>query len=292
MTTDIPILNGIAGIADRYDGYILDLWGVVHNGLKPLPGVIDTLERLRATGRHTCLLSNAPRRLSALIDRLEEIGVPRRLYDHVMSSGEATHEALAGRADPFTAELGRRCLHIGPPRDVSIYGGLGYEVTESPAEADFVLNTGIREHHETVADYEEVMAAAARRGLPMICANPDLVVMVGDTPAICAGALAARYEALGGAVVYYGKPYPSVYEACFGLLAGIDRGRILAVGDSFRTDIAGANAMGLDSLLVAGGIHADDLSAEPGGPIDPGKLGRAAEAAGHRPTYAAPGLIW
>ena len=136
------------------------------------------------------------------------------------------------------------------------------------------------------------MADAAGRGLPMICANPDLVVMVGDDPAICAGALAARYESLGGEVVYHGKPHPSVYRRCLALLDGVDRSRILTVGDSFRTDISGANAMGLDSLLVAGGIHADDLTSTPGGPIDPGRLDDAVQAEGQRPTYAGPGLVW
>ncbi len=291
MSPEIPILPGVGAVAARYDGFILDLWGVVHNGQRPLPGVIDCLRRLRAEGKSVCLLSNAPRRIEGLIGRLEEIGVPRDHYDHLMSSGEATHEALAAPPDDFHRALGRHCLHIGPPRDTNIYDGLDFEIVGRADEADFVLNTGIIDYADTVEDYGGPLAEAAALDLPMICANPDLVVVVGDTPAICAGALAKHYEELGGRVAYHGKPYPSVYQRCFQLMPDVDRARFLAVGDSFRTDIAGANAVGIDCLLVAGGIHAKELSGPDGG-IDPAKLAAAVAESGHRPTYGGTGLIW
>ena len=292
MSSDIPILAGLGEIAGRYDGFILDLWGVVHNGKRPLPGVIGCLERLRAEGKTTCLLSNAPRRIDSLIGRLTEIGVPRTLYDHLMSSGEATHDALAAPPDAFHRDLGRYCLHMGPSRDTSVYDGLDLEIVDRPEGADFVLNTGILHESDTVDDYADLLAACAALDLPMVCANPDLVVVVGDTPSICAGALALRYEELGGRVAYHGKPHAAVYRRCFALMPKIDRSRILAVGDSFRTDIAGANAAGIDSLLVAGGIHADDLTATPGGPLHPGRLASAVAESGEVPTYAGSGLTW
>ena len=292
MATEIPILPGIAAIADRYDGYIIDLWGVVHNGRRPYAGVVDCLERLRRADKSECLLSNAPRRVAGIVQRLSEIGAPPDCYDHVMSSGEATFEALRDRPDGFHAALGQRCPHIGPPRDNSVYDGLDIDIVDDPAAADFVLNTGNHEYTDTVADYEGLLAAAAGYDLPMVCANPDLVVVVGDTIAICAGTLAARYEQLGGRVAYHGKPYPSVYARCFEMLTGIDRARIVAVGDSFRTDIAGANATGIDSVLAAGGIHADELAATPGGPPDSVRVADAAARNGHRPTAAVAGLVW
>ena len=292
MPSEIPILPGIGAIAEYYDGLILDLWGVVHNGQRPLPGVIDCLEKLRAEGKKTCLLSNAPFRIDAVIGRLENIGVPRGLYDHLMSSGEVTHDALAVPHDEFHRSLGRFCLHIGPPHHSSVYEGLDFEIVGQPQDADFVLNTGILDTADTVEDYADLLADSRALDLPMVCANPDLMVMVGDTPSICAGALAGRYEELGGLVTYHGKPYPSVYQRCFARMSAVDRARILAVGDSLRTDIAGANAVGIDSVLVAGGIHADDLTAGHGGPLDPGKLSGVVAESGHRPTYAGPGLIW
>ncbi len=292
MSSEIPILPGVGAVAARYDGFILDLWGVVHNGQRPLPGVLDCLDRLRGAGKSVVLLSNAPRRIESLIRRLEQIGVPRDLYDHVMSSGEATHEALAAPPDDFHRALGRHCLHMGPERDTTVYDGLDFEIVGRAEEADFVLNTGIVDYAETVADYEAALAAAAALDLPMVCANPDLVVVVGDTPTICAGALAKRYEELGGRVAYHGKPHPPVYRRCFQLMPDVDKARILAVGDSFRTDIAGANAVGIDSLLVAGGIHAGELAAGPEGGMDPAKLAAAVAETGHRPTYGGSGLIW
>ena len=292
MSPEIPILPGIGVVADRYDGLILDLWGVVHNGKRPLPGVINCLERLRAAGKAICLLSNAPRRIDSLIARLTEIGVPRGLYDHLMSSGEAAHDALALPPDEFHRSLGRFCLHMGPPRDNSVYDGLDFEIVGRPQDADFVLATGILDSEDTIEDYADVLIEAMALDLPMLCANPDLVVVVGETPQICAGALAQFYEELGGLVAYHGKPYPSVYQRCFSLMPAVDRARILAVGDSFRTDIAGANAVGIDGLLVAGGIHADTLTTGPGGPLDPEKLAHSVAESGHRPTYAGPGLIW
>lgn len=292
MSSEIPILPGLGAVADRYDGLILDLWGVVHNGERPLPGVIDCLERLRTAGKAVCLLSNAPSRIDSVIGRLTEIGVPRGLYDHLMTSGEATHDALAAPADEFHRSLGRFCLHIGPQRHTSVFEGLDLEIVGRPEDADFVLNTGILDPEDTVEDYADLLAQTVALDLPMVCANPDLVVVVGETPTICAGALAEHYKELGGLVAYHGKPYPSVYLRCFALMPDVGRARILAVGDSFRTDIAGANAAGIDSLLVAGGIHADDLTAGHGGPLDPRKLAHAVAESGHRPTYAGPGLIW
>src|SRR5690606_34491373 len=232
---------------------IVDLWGTVHDGIRPIPGAVDCLQRLKAAGGRVALLSNAPRRVRSVAARLDAMGVPRDAYDFLLSSGEAAHLALARRDDPWHARLGRRCFHLGPPRDDDVHQGIGLEIVDRPADADFVLATGIDDEDETLADHEATLAAAAARGLPMVCANPDLVVMVGERRSICAGTLAARYEELGGDVFYHGKPYPSVYETCFAEL-GLDRpDQVLCIGDSLRTDIAGANRAGADSLLLTGG---------------------------------------
>jgi HAD superfamily hydrolase (TIGR01459 family) len=284
--------SGLSSVIDRYDGLILDLWGVIHDGNAPYPGVPDCLERLAAAGKTICLLSNAPRRTAGVIARLEEMGIGRGLYQHIMTSGEATYEALRDRADPWHAALGRRLFHIGPQRDVDVYQGLDYTVVDSPEQADFVVNTGIDDFSETLADYVPVLQACAHHKLPMICANPDLVVMVGTEMALCAGALAVQYEEMGGDVHWHGKPHAPVYGRCLGLMGIADKRRILAVGDSLRTDVAGANAAGIDVALVTGGIHREELGGAWGADADAVKLAAAVEASGHVPTFAIPSLRW
>lgn len=288
----VPHLAGIAPLIDRYDGFILDLWGVIHDGERPYDGVPECLDRLAAAGKRVCLLSNAPRRSASAARRLEVLGIGADRFQHLMTSGEATHEALRDRSDPWHAALGRRFLHIGPDRDHDVFETLDLEDVDSPEEAEFVLNTGILDYEHGLEVYEEVLQACAARRLPMICANPDLVVLVGDTMVICAGLLAQRYEALGGEVAYHGKPHAAVYRRCFELLEGIAAERLLAVGDSLRTDVAGANAAGIDVALVTGGIHREELGIAWGEACDPAALDRIVAASGHTPTYAIPRLVW
>jgi len=293
VTDPIPIHTGLAGLVDRYDGFILDLWGVVHDGVCPYPGVADCLKRLRAAGKRICLLSNAPRRVDSARARLDAMGLTPDHYDALFTSGEATFEALLNPPDAWHAALGSCLLHLGPPRDRDVYEGLPNRVPVSaPEEADFIVNTGIDDFDETLADYEPVLRACAERRLPMICANPDLIVHVGEKMVICAGELARRYEELGGDVRYHGKPYPSVYERCFRLLGDIPPSRIVAVGDSLRTDVAGANAAGIDALLVTGGIHRDELGIGWGERADPVRLSNIVAVSGHRPAGALPRLSW
>ncbi len=289
---EIPVLPGLRVIAERYDGYILDLWGVLHDGQAPFPGVIDCLTRLKAGGKRLVILSNAPRRAQLVAERVSEIGIPRTLYDDLLSSGEEVWRHLRKRDDPFYKALGRVCYHIGPPRDDNMLADLGLSRVEHVADAEFILNTGPWGWNETVDSYEAVLQGGRARDLPMICANPDLVVMHRGSRVICAGALAQRYEAIGGKVRWHGKPFPSVYDTCFGLLGIADRRRILAVGDSLRTDIAGANGVGIASLLVTGGIHGEELGVAPGTLPDPARLAAAIAESGHQPTYAMAHLVW
>jgi HAD superfamily hydrolase (TIGR01459 family) len=284
-------IHGVREIAADYDGFVLDLWGVIHDGVRPYPGVAECLQALLDAGKRVALLSNAPRRADDIVRRITAIGVPQGLYHEVMSSGEEAWRHLKTRDDPFYAGLGTKCLHICSDRDLEIRVGLDLDYVESAAEADFILNTGPAGWGDTIEDYAPLLAASRERGLSMVCANPDLMVNHGEQLALCAGALAVHYEAIGGRVRWHGKPYPSVYGSCFDLLGIAERGRILAVGDSLRTDIAGANCAGIDSLLIAGGgIHAAEFAGADG--IDLGRIAGAAEAAGVRPTMAASRFNW
>jgi HAD superfamily hydrolase (TIGR01459 family) len=284
------VIDGMRALAPEYDGFILDLWGVVHDGTAPFPGVLDCMERLIGAGKRLVLLSNAPRRSDDVMRRIARIGVPERLYHGVMSSGEEAWQHLKYRDDPFYAALGRRCLQIGSERDLEMREGLDLAFVETPAEADFILNTGPAEWHDTIETYTRVLESALARQLPMVCANPDLVVLHDGKPALCAGALAEEYQRLGGRVRWHGKPYPSVYDSCLGLLGISEKRRILAIGDSLRTDIAGAAGAGIDSLLIAGGIHAAEFSTD--GVLDPERIEAVLVESRLRPIAVAARFVW
>lgn len=288
----VQLIGGVRELAPRYNGFILDLWGVIHDGVTPIPGAVDCLQSLIDAGKRIVLLSNAPRRADDVVRRITAVGVPSGLYHDVMSSGEEAWQCLRRRDDPFYAALGRRCLHIGSERDLEIREGLDLEYVDAPEEAQFILNTGPAGWDDRIEDYEPVLRNALGRGLPMICANPDLVVMRGSTLHLCAGGLAKWYEEEGGHVRWHGKPFRSVYDSCLRLLGIADRSRILAVGDSLRTDIAGAAGAGIDSLLIAGGIHAEEFGRTGERLPDLGRVEAALCEIGHDPVGVAWSLRW
>ena len=286
----LPVMvGGISEIADRYDGYLVDLWGCVHNGIEPFPEAVDALLHLSRMGKKINLLSNGPRRGVDLIARLDQMGVPREAYHYVMSSGEAAWQAFADRTDDFHRELGSRCYHLGPDRDASVFAGNGLERAGTLADAHFVLNTGPTDFSHTLDDYQDLLEEASERTLPMVCANPDLVVHIGDDLVICAGLIAQRYEAMGGKVAYHGKPFPSVYERCYAFLEGIPKERILAVGDGLRTDVLGAANQGVFSLFLTHGIHVAELGVLIN---DASAIRELAGRIAAVPSYAAARLRW
>ena len=288
----LRIFSRVSEMAPLYDGYVLDLWGVIHDGIAPYPGAVDCLERLKARGARVVLLSNAPRRAGAVVQAMARMGIAPALYDAAISSGEAAWQALKARDDPSHKALGRRCFHMGPERDRGMLDGLDLVRVEAPKDAEFVLNTGVDMDYETVADHDWALVEGARAGVPMLCANPDLEVLRGGRRVVCAGLLARRYEELGGRVLYHGKPHAAIYARCLAHFGDMARARVVAIGDSLRTDIAGALAAGLDSVLVTGGIHAEELGLDPGAAPDPGRLGALCAAAGWVPNAALPEFRW
>jgi HAD superfamily hydrolase (TIGR01459 family) len=288
----ITLLPHLSAVAGDYDGFVLDLWGVVHDGHKPYPDAISCLTALKAAGKRVVLLSNAPRRAEGVVEAMIAMGIPRALYDGVVTSGELTWRAIKTKNDTWHAKLGRRFIHIGPERDHGLWAGLDVEWQAKPEDAEFVLNTGPWRDEEQLSDFENVLQDCARLRLPMICANPDLEVIRGGTRLICAGTLAARYAELGGDVAYHGKPFAAAYDACLGVMALADKSRILAVGDSLITDIKGASAAGIDSALVTSGIHAEELGLAYGEHPDPARLDAACRRLGAMPTLALPAFRW
>jgi HAD superfamily hydrolase (TIGR01459 family) len=287
----IAHLPGVAVFLGRYDAAIVDLWGVIHDGVQPYPAVPDALKRLKAAGIRVVLLSNAPRRADRVVGMLERMGIARDAYFDILTSGEIAHRTMAERArDPNTR---REIFYIGPARDEALLDDLGYVRVPTMAEAGSILCTGpTNDELQTAADFAPEIAEGVARKLPFLCANPDLTVMRQEREIVCAGAIALAYEQAGGVVEWFGKPHPPAYQACFALLPGMERARIVCIGDSLRTDIAGADRMNLDSILIPGGIHAGELGIGTDGRPEEAKLDAACARARIRPTFVMPAFRW
>ncbi len=288
------LLAGFAPLAEAYDGFIVDLWGVVHDGVAPYPGALETLTNLKRLRKRVVLLSNAPRRAEAAAAAMRAMGLGDELYDAILTSGEAVHRALRDRSDPWFARLAPPLYHLGPARDRNVFDTLGLPEASTPEEAGFVLNTGPDDHlaGQTLEHFLPLLHRCRKAGLPMICANPDLEVIRGGVRVLCAGALAEAYARLGGEVRSLGKPDPAIYDTVLALLGLDDRARVLAVGDSLRTDIAGAKAAGIASAWVIGGIHAAELGAPPDGLPPRPVLEAALARAGLAPAAVLPAFRW
>jgi HAD superfamily hydrolase (TIGR01459 family) len=284
MTSLIPGLSRLAG---RYEVLLCDVWGVVHNGREAFSAACEALIRWRADVGPVILITNAPRPEAAVAVQLEGLGAPREAWTAIATSGDVSRDLLAARA-PGPA------WRIGPPKDDPLFEGLGLEFS-GPEEATFIACSGPNdEDTETPEDYRETLAAAAARCLPMICANPDVVVQRGDRLIYCAGALAQLYQTLGGHVIEAGKPSAPIYDLALahaerGARAKIDRKRVLVIGDGLATDLAGARAQALDALFVADGIHAAEVMVESGG-IDETALNRLLME--FAPAYVIESLVW
>ncbi|HKU64399.1 MAG TPA: TIGR01459 family HAD-type hydrolase [Rhizomicrobium sp.] len=253
------LINGLSEIAPGHDALICDVWGVVHDGHRYYPAAADALYRFKQKHGPVVLLTNAPRVPAEVAAQCASYGLPPDCYDAIVSSGGAAREELERRSASRTLPL----YYIGPDRDLPMIEGLDIART-GIAEAEVALAIGLRDDMtETVEDYTGELAAMRTRGLTMLCANPDLVVHRGERLVYCAGALAQAYETLGGAVIYYGKPYLPVYQSALaqlGALLGHAPKRPLAVGDGLLTDIKGANAAGLEALFIADGVHGEEIA--------------------------------
>jgi len=253
-----PIIDHFAPLADNYDVVLSDVWGVVHNGVAATPAACEALTRFRTHGGTVVLITNAPRPGAVVVrTTLDRLGVPRAAYDSIISSGDVTRALIAARP-------GARLFHIGPPRDLPMFDDLDAPV--APLEsADYAVCSGLVDDTvETPQDYHELIARMRARGLTMICANPDIVVERGDQLVYCAGAIADLYAAAGGEVIYAGKPYRPIYEQAMAMAQSargrpLEHARVVAIGDSVRTDLKGAAAFGIDCVFLTAGIHAEEL---------------------------------
>jgi HAD superfamily hydrolase (TIGR01459 family) len=285
----VPLIERFAPLAADYDVLFCDVWGVVHNGVAAFADACDALARFRSGGGTVILLTNAPRPAAAVARILDRFGVPRTAYDAIVSSGDVTRGVVEQK-------LNESMFHIGPSRDLPIFDGLN--VIFAPIEsADYVVCSGLFDDTtETPESYREMLGLMRARRLFMVCANPDVVVERGDTLIYCAGAIADAYGALGGEVLYCGKPYMPIYETALEKVASLRGGtrpplnRVLAIGDSVRTDLSGAAAFGLDCIFVTSRLHAEAYGSREA--PDVAALNAMFAAAGVTPKAIMRGLAW
>jgi len=282
-------------ISDRYDLILCDIWGVLHNGVTSFPEASRSLASFRQRGGAVILLTNAPRPSGTIGRQLLKLGALHDAFDAIVTSGDVTVQLIAERIhDPV--------LHIGPARDLGLFDAVEEVAGRRPLlvpleDARYALCTGLRDDFtETPQDYEAELCALAARSMTLVCANPDIIIHRGDAVVFCAGALARRYEDLGGSVIHAGKPFPPIYHRAMTMAEGargarIDSRRVLAIGDGMRTDIAGAAAAGFDTLFITGGIHRAVLHGEAlNSPADPDELQRLFREYSLWPIAAMPAL--
>ncbi len=289
---EIPVIASIKDLGARYAAWLVDIWGVMHNGHRAFPPAVAATEAFRKQGGILVFLSNSPRPSPGVQEQLSRLGVPPSSYDATVTSGDLTRHELRKHKHP-------RVFHLGPERDLPIFAGLDVTLVR-PEEAELVVCSGLFDDEtETPLDYAELLAKLAARKLPMICANPDHLVERGDKLVYCAGALAAIYETLGGGIVYAGKPHRPIYELALETINGIAgrevaKSDILAIGDGVNTDIAGAAEFGIDAVFVASALHAPANSGGEAGAeaLDRAHLTELFGKAKRRPLAAMRALDW
>jgi HAD superfamily hydrolase (TIGR01459 family) len=283
--TSLRFVEKLRDLVGSVEVVLSDIWGVVHNGLEAFPEACEALHTYRRQGGTVILITNAPRPADSVQRQLRKLGVADDTYDAIVSSGDLTRHFVAGHP-------GKKIFWLGPERDSSIHRGL--DAVIGPLEqADYIICTGLFDDEtESAEDYRAMMLQALERKLPLICANPDIVVERGDRLIYCAGAIAELYRELGGEVIFYGKPHRPIYERAM-QLAAEQRGhpaalsRVLAIGDSVRTDLAGAHGFGIDLLFVTRGIHSEDFEGVE--QLDPASV---KELFGHPPRALMRELRW
>src|ERR1700681_481373 len=283
--TSLRFVEKLRDLVGGVEVVLSDIWGVVHNGLEAFPEACEALQSFRAQGGTVILITNAPRPADSVQRTLRKLGVADETYDAIVSSGDLTRHFLAGHP-------GQKVFWLGPERHNSIYRGL--DPVMSPLEqADYIVCTGpFDDETESAEDYRAMMLQARERKLTLVCANPDIVVERGDRLVYCAGAIAELYRGLGGEVIFYGKPHRPIYERAMELAAErrhhpVPLNRVLAIGDSVRTDLAGAHGFGIDLLFVTRGIHSEEL--EGIDQLDPASV---KELFGHPPRALTRELRW
>lgn len=292
MTT-MTFCQGLYELMDSYDGFIMDQWGVLHNGIQPYEGVIDVLNHLKQRKKQVVILSNSAKRSEENIERLKRLGIKPSHYKSVVTAGEVTWEGLRDQKEAPFKGLGNKCFLISRPDDRSLLNGLDLEVVEDIDQAQFILITSFDSAAMKLEDLDPVFKKAVVKRIPAICANPDMVTVYGHEKAIGPGAVAKRYHELGGMAHLIGKPHKTIFRNCLSHFDGVIPSRILMIGDSVQHDVAGAMAVDIDTAFIVSGIHSNAF--KPG--MSPEQKRKAMEHlaqiyGGIRPNWVLDTLVW
>lgn len=305
-TASPPVFERVAGIraiaeSGRFKAWLLDQFGVLHDGKKPYPGAILALEKLAENGAKMVIISNSSRRSSVTMKKLKSLGFDTSCFLATITSGELTHQHLQKRDDPWFAALGRKCIHITwDDRGAISLEGLGLQVVNNVDDAEFILAHGTEALGspsgvplpKSLEELEQVLMLGIEKRLPMVVANPDYVTVEARDLRVMPGTLAAKYESLGGEVKWMGKPDKVIYTSAMSL-AGVDARECIMVGDSLHHDIKGANASGMASAFVTGGVHADELGlGEFGETAGEDAVSSLCSKHGSYPSYVLPSFVW
>lgn len=285
--------SGLYEMMDSYDGFIMDQWGVLHDGLKPYEGVIDALNHLRQRKKQVVILSNSAKRSEDNHERLKNLGFKSTLYKDVVTAGEVTWQGLKEQKDPPFKGLGTKCYHMSRGEDRSLLKGLDIELVKDIEDAQFILITSFDSPAVSLDDLTPLFKKAVAKRIPLICANPDMVTVYGHEKQVGPGAVAKRYHDLGGSAHLIGKPHKTIFRYAQSLFDGVIPSRILVIGDSLQHDIAGAMAVDMDSCFITSGIH--NASFKPGMSQDQKRKAMehlAQNYGGIRPTLVMDELVW
>jgi len=250
-------IKKLSDISDHYDAFLIDAWGVLHDGGKVFPYAYECLKQLKAHGKTVVILSNAARRTTDFDKELLATGIDESVFDFSLSSGELLWQNFkAGHHE----SLGSRCYYLGPKRSQGILEGLNLSLVNSLEQADFIINAGAEGNLPDASSYLDLLKIAADKKLPMICANPDLIAIRKGVRGISAGAIAKLYRLLGGEVEYIGKPHKQIYQDCLARLGEAPDHKVLMIGDGLQTDILGANNQWIDALFITNGIYSEQFA--------------------------------
>lgn len=284
----LSYISSLQEIVDHYDAYIIDLWGVVHDGVTPYRHARNCLSSLKQHNKQVYFLSNAPRRINLVEEQLNRLGIQATHHYHgIYTSGEDTFDTISKKAEPFYQKLGIKVYPLSTQMHLQLFKDLNLICVGNIEEASFILNTGPA--YGEINDYDDILQKACDLQLPMICANPDISVISGGKVGLCAGAFAQRYEQMGGIVKYHGKPHPTIYQNLLARMKVSDKRKILAIGDSLSTDIKGANGVGIDCALVMTGLAGQEFGSSD---MARARLQQSTQEKGICPTYVLPELIF